>query len=481
MRVGKTLKVGMLVVTFGASACSQRQERLPDAVPIPLPSQEAAGLDVRRIEAVADSLVGIHLADGLMPGVSVAVMHRGALIFERGYGLADVETPTSATPQTVYRIASVTKQFTAALVMRLAEAGRLTLEDPLAIHLPGYPDHATKVAVRHLLNHTSGIRDYAELGTEYWLREFRLDLSEAEMLALFAEHPLEFEPGARHRYSNSGYYILGLVAERVAGAPYGEVLERELLDPLGLTNTQYCDNREIVPNRAEGYANERDGTLVNAIYVSTQVYGAAGALCSTAGELARWTELLHGGKVVSSDALERMTSPTVLTNGDTVTYGYGLDLVDFHGHRKIAHGGDMTGFTAYVTHYPDAALTIAVLANSENARPGAIEVALATAALEIDPAIVDIPLSEVEAERYRGRYAVGSGDGALPVEVLVENRQMQVRIGRGRPQRYRFQGDHVFVPYYNDEIRLVFHLEGERAVSVTHHQRGRAVEARRVD
>lgn len=444
-------------------------------------SSPARALDVPRIEAVADSLAQGQMSAGLTPGITVAVAKDGEVVFARGYGQADVEAGAAAHRETVYEIGSLTKQFTAAIVMRLVDAGSLSLDDPIAKHLPDYPTQGHRVTVRHLLNHTSGIKDYAELGHKYWVRDFRLDLSDQEMLALFAKQPFDFEPGQKYRYNNSGYYLLGMIITKVTGTPYEQYVDRELLQPLGLSKTRYRDNREVIRCRADGYAYERDGRLVKAPYVSTRIYGGAGGLCSTAGDLVRWTHLLHSGGVVSAASLEQMTAPTVLANRDTVTYGFGLDLARLGDLHKITHGGDAAGFNCRLTHYPTSGVTIAVLTNSdEGMPPHRLEEALARASHGMElPTVRDLPLTADDVARYEGTYLVGTGQGATEVRVTAKDGQLNVRVGGGRTSRFRYQGDHVFIPDFDHTVRLVFGVENGRAQSVSIHQAGKTTLANR--
>lgn len=337
-----------------------------------------------RVEAVADSVARAQIAAGIAPGVSLAVAQDGEVVFARGYGLADVEQAVAARPETAYEIRSVTKQFTAALVMRLVEAGTLSLDAPITTHLPDFPTRGRKVTVRHLLSHTSGLPDYAfrHESTPQW---HRLDLLYEEMLDLWAGRPFESEPGDQHSYNNFGYYLLGEIVGRVTGLPWTVTLERDVLRPLGLDHTGACDARQIVPGRARGY-ERYEGQFVNAPYVSLGVFGGAGALCSTVGDLARWSHLLHSGRVVSPASLAQMTAPTRLAGGDTVPYGFGLELDRIHGRRAVLHGGTRPGFGSYLVHYPDDGLTVVVLMNSGASRAvaPAMEAALSRAAFGAD-------------------------------------------------------------------------------------------------
>ncbi|TVP53823.1 MAG: class A beta-lactamase-related serine hydrolase, partial [Gemmatimonadales bacterium] len=199
-----------------------------------------------------DSLGQATVDSGRSVGLGLGVFHAGEPVFSEGFGWADLEHRVPVTDSTVFRIGSVTKQFTAAAILRLAEEGALSLDDELTRFLPDYPTGDHPITVRHLLNHTSGIPNYTALGAA-WLSGITLDRSHDEMLALFQDEPLDFEPGQRFAYSNSGYYLLGMVIEEVTGRPYDEFMEEDIFEPLGLRDTSYCWERPIVARRARGY------------------------------------------------------------------------------------------------------------------------------------------------------------------------------------------------------------------------------------
>lgn len=444
-------------------------------------SLSAQELDRDRLEHVADSVAHHHLASDAAPGITVAVARDGEIVLRKGYGTADAELGVAAGPGTVYRIGSITKQFTSALVMRLVEAGELSLDDPITDYLPDYPTQGHTVTIRHLLNHTSGIKSYTGLGETFW-GVANDDLSEAELIELFDDLPFDFEPGAEYRYNNSGYYLLGVIIGKVTGTPYADHLEGSLLEPLGLDHTLYCGNRRIVPERAEGYAYDEVGELVNARYISMANPGAAGAVCSTVGDLVRWTELLHDGEVVGASSLEAMTTPTVLASGDTAPYGFGLGLGELEDHRKVQHGGGINGFSAYLARYPEDALTIAVLTNSGSGDPGAIEDALARTIYGLPfPVIEDLPLTDRELQRYAGEYTLEVGGRDVPLRVFAEDGQLFIRAGDQSPDRLKHQGDGVFVPGFSNDVRFVFRGEGARADTVILQQGDSEYEGRRVN
>lgn len=399
-----------------------------------------------------DQTVDASMRRDRVPGVSIAIEHKGELLVARGYGLADVENRVPATEHTVYRIGSVTKQYTAAAVSKLAEQGRLSLDDPIEKHLPRFPTRGRSITVAQLLDHTSGIKGYTEM-PEFWEKS-RLDLSHEEMAALIAAAPFEFEPGERFQYNNSAYYLAGLVIEAASDHTYAEFLEDTFFEPLGLFETHYLDNAPIIPNRAEGYALE-DDELVNDEPLSMRVPYSGGSLGSSTRDLLAWQRALTSGRVVSPESFERMTTPATLRSGDKSHYGLGLGLSSHDGHRKIAHGGGINGFLSQVSWYPEDELFVIVLTNSTSANPGPLANQLARLVLHIpEPHFEAVALTEEELRRYVGTY----NPGRSPISVVLEDGSLSFQ-----GQALVPLGNHTFVPELDPEGRLTFEMEGEKA------------------
>ncbi|MFD2999315.1 serine hydrolase domain-containing protein [Pontibacter toksunensis] len=451
------------------SGCTPKEQAYKSAaVPAessPVPDE---AIPVSLLESIADSMANNYITAGDVPGMTVAIAREGKVIFSRSYGKADVEMDVAAGPETVYNIASVTKQFTAAAIMRLVEAEKISLDDPLTKYLPDYPTQGHHVTLRHLLTHTSGIRDYT-LRNEAMPNWFALDLSYKDMIVLWGNRPFDFKPGEGYDYCNMGYYLLGQVIEKVTGTPWADYAEPQLLQPLGLRHIFFNDLKRVIPNRAEGYLHEGE-KLINVPYRNLRVFSAGGGLCSTVGDLIRWTYLLHNGQVVSPESLRQMTTPTVLASGDTVGYGYGLYINETGGHRKIYHGGTF-GFGAYLSHYPEDGLTIGILSNSSKGRERAeqLETALARAALNV--VVQDLPVSNEEIVRYEGVYTYQSTPTKMrELRVFSEDGQLKAQFGNGRALRLRSQGNHYFIPEKVDDMRIAFNVENGRAESLQIHE-----------
>lgn len=342
-------------------------------------AQVASGADTRMAVAV-DRVAAKALASKAAAGFALAVMRDDRVVLARGYGMADLEQRTPATADTVFRIGSITKEFTAAAVLKLAEAGKLSLDDPLAKYLPTFP-RGGEVTLRQLLLHTSGIADYTSAPGFLALspREFTTD----EMTALIAgAKPLyDFAPGTAWRYSNSGFFLLGRVIEQASGQRYADYVRTALLSPLGLRSIAVDDVAEIVPHRAHGY-DKSTGKPVgfsNASHLSLSVAGAAGAVRATAVDLARWHQALLGGRVIKPNSVRMMLEPGRVADGRLASaarrlapgeteppsdFGFGIYTSKAGGRTQIGHGGSINGFNAAVQYFPAERVTIVLLTNT---------------------------------------------------------------------------------------------------------------------
>lgn len=438
------------------------------------PAATAAALPAE-VAARLDSIARAAVSNGVTPGLSVAVAQGDRILFARGYGLADVERGDSVREETVFRSGSVTKQFTAAAILRLAEQGRLSLDDEITRFLPDFPTQGHRVTVRHLLNHTSGIRSYTSLGPR-WAVRMGEDLAPEELIALFRDEPFDFAPGERFLYNNSGYFLLGMIIEQVTGQAYAEYVERELLHPLGLTGITYCPN-EPAAGHAHGYQPAAGGHAPSPPISMTHPY-AAGALCATASDLVRWNHALVSGRVVRPESYRRMTTPDTLTSGEATAYGFGLGLGSLEGVRLVSHTGGIPGFSAVLSYFPERDLSIAVLTNNQAANAGMLGARMSRVVLDLSqPEVRDLALDAAERARYSGTYDLG----LLQLRVFEEGDRLMAQ-GTNQPSfRLLAQGEHEFRAAFDPTVRLVFRVEGERAESLTLHQGGAVIEGRRID
>jgi D-alanyl-D-alanine carboxypeptidase len=418
-----------------------------------------------------EKLINESLHEKKAASYAAAVVKDGRLILAKGYGYSDLENDVPATAETVYRLGSITKQFTAMAVMMLAEQGKLSIDDELTKFLPDYPLQEHKVTIGHLLNHTSGIKSYTELPNFRKLSKH--DLSRDELLALFKNEPFTFEPGAKWRYNNSGYYLLGVVIDKASGQSYADFLAKNIFRPLNMTATRYGDLNAIIPHRAQGYRPFL-GALTNDDPMNMNTPGAAGGLVSNVLDLVKWDQALEAGLLVSASSYEAMYRPTKLADDKTQPYGYGWGLGDLEGHRKISHGGGINGFSTMIARYPDDRLCVIVLSNTA----GPLENKIAKLRLGIeDKPIEDLPTDAEMLRPFVGSYqrdeqrvTISSEEGKLYVQPP------------GRPKnRLKYQGNNTFVPAEDAEVRITFDVKGDRAESFELRNPGGSFRATRVE
>ncbi len=311
--------------------------------------------------------VRAELARQNIPGLSLAVLRGDSVLLSRGFGYANVELRALASDSTIYQSGSVGKQFTAAAVVMLSEAGRLSLDDSITRYFPNAPRGWRGITIRHLLTHTSGIPDYADSTLD-----LRRDYTEDQLVRLAARMPLKFRPGEHWSYSNTGYLLLGILIHRLTGAFYGEFLHDRIFGPTGMATTRIISEADIVPNRAAGYRLV-DGKLQNQEWVSPTLNTTAdGSLYFTVRDLSRWAIALNHQRIPSKAGLEASWTPVRLNDGGTFPYGFGWGIDQQRGFRRIGHGGSWQGFRTSIERYPDFNLTVVVLSNLAQAEPESI-------------------------------------------------------------------------------------------------------------
>ncbi len=296
------------------------------------------------------------------PGMSVAVVVDGRIAWARGFGLADVENEVGAGPETVYRIASISKPISATAILQLVEKGKLSIDDPVTKHVPSFPDRGLGVTLRHLLTHTSGIRHYK--GGEMDLKD-HFDSVEAA-LEIFKDDPLLFTPGSQYSYSSYAYNLLAAVVENVSGLTFEAYLRENVWRPAGMTATRLEHQGEIVPRRSRQYVL-RGARAANAPFADLSVKWAGGGIISTVEDLARFAIALDQGVLLKTETLETMYEPMTLNDGSRTTYGLGWDSQVENGRRWIAHGGGATGGSTYILRLPEKRFAVAIAANVQDA------------------------------------------------------------------------------------------------------------------
>jgi CubicO group peptidase (beta-lactamase class C family) len=331
------------------------------AVAQPAATPPATAQDAVRLEDFVQPAIQKHNFMG-----TVLVARGDEILLNKGYGQANVEWNIPNTPATKFRLGSLTKQFTAASILLLEERGKLAIEDPLSQHIADVPAAWSAITLHHLLTHTSGIPNVTALPEFATYQPFATTVEKT--IALVRDKPLDFAPGDRMSYSNSGYLVLSHLVERISGQSYETFLKANILDPLGMKDSGLDSNATIIPRRAAGYTNSATG-LVNAGFVHMSVPHGAGAMYSTTEDLLRWERGLFGGKVLSEASLRKMTTP--FKNN----YALGVSVVTLNGKTRITHGGGIQGFNTALSYDPDARIVVVVLANVNG--PAADNLALA--------------------------------------------------------------------------------------------------------
>jgi CubicO group peptidase (beta-lactamase class C family) len=335
-------------------------------------SSPAAGQASSALDSI-DRYVKAEMARYRIPGLSVAVLHGDSVVMSRNYGFANLELRVPATDSTMYEVGSVTKQFTAAATVILAEQGRLSLDDPITRFLPEGSAKWRPITIRHLLTHTSGISDAAMDS----VLDSRRDYTEGDLARLAAAQPLEFAPGDRWSYSSTGYVLLGIIIHRVTGQSYGDFLRDHLFHSVGMPTARVISEPDIVPNRADGYQLVND-TLKNQEWVSPSLNATAdGGLLLSVRDLTQWAIALNHSRTPSQRGLDASWTPVRLKNGGTYPYGFGWDVTQQRGYRRIGHSGAYQGFQASIQRYPDFGLTVVVLDNLAQSNPPAMAFGIA--------------------------------------------------------------------------------------------------------
>ncbi len=344
------------------------------------------------------------------PGAAVIVVRDGRVLFRKAYGMADLELGVPLQPDMVFRLGSITKQFTATAILMLAEEGKLTLQDPIEKHLPGYPTQGHVITIEHLLTHTSGIQSYTDMPG--WMTSRILSpMTVTELVDGFKKEPMQFAPGERFVYNNSAYILLGAVVEKASGKAYEAFVRERIFQPLGMTSSYYGSTEAIIPKRVPGYTKEGDQPR-NARYLSmTQPY-SAGSLASTVDDLARWDASLYAESILKRSSLEGAWTPYVLKSGKATGYGYGWAVSTLRGRRAVDHGGGIFGFSTYAVRMPDERLYVAVLCNSDSPPAAPSYLGKKIAALVLGdpfPEPAAITLEPRLLERYAGVYRIDEG------------------------------------------------------------------------
>jgi|DewCreStandDraft_5_1066085.scaffolds.fasta_scaffold00029_124 CubicO group peptidase (beta-lactamase class C family) len=425
------------------------------------------------IASKIDEYMNAHVRVNRFSG-AILVAREGKVLLSKGYGWANAEHEVPNTPQTKFRLGSITKQFTAMAILLLEERGRLKVHDPICTYVPNCPEAWREITIHHLLTHTSGIPNFTNFPDYAKTQCLPEPSPPASTLERFRDKPLDFPPGERMSYSNSGYIVLGYILEKVAGESYEAFLRKNIFEPLKMVNTGYDTNRQILKHRASGYTWQGDA-LINAAYIDMTIPHAAGALYSTVEDLYLWDQALYTERLVSKTSLEKMFTPF------KDDYAYGWIVTTHLGRKVIGHGGRINGFSTFLARYPDDKVLVVVLSNLESAPSGRIARDLAAivfgepyglprerVAITLDPKIYDAYVGQYELAPNLLLTITKAGDrlmlhvgGQPPIELLPESETK------------------FFLRIVDAQITFVKNERGE----VTHlllHQDGRTQPAKRI-
>jgi CubicO group peptidase (beta-lactamase class C family) len=335
------------------------------SLPLPLGAQRGSVSDTttRVVDRVFEAYSGTN-----SPGCALGVSRNGRVVYERGYGMANLETGTPITPASIFHVASVSKQFTAMSIMLLARDGKLSVDDDIRKYLPEIPSYGTTITIRNLLTHTSGIRDQWNLIALARGRFEEDRITEADVMDILSRQTaLNFTPGAEYLYSNSGFTLLGVIVKRESGKSLRDFADERIFKPLGMTSTHFHDDYAmLVPGRTSAYAMRGGSWHVSIPNFDT--YGAT-SLYTTVGDLLKWEANLDNPTVGDGAIVARMEAPTILTGGDTSTYGFGLVAERYRGARVVGHNGADAGYRSAAERFPELGLAIVVFCNFAAANP----------------------------------------------------------------------------------------------------------------
>ncbi|HEY3741542.1 MAG TPA: serine hydrolase domain-containing protein [Bryobacteraceae bacterium] len=375
---------------------------------LPLMAQPASD-----VAAKADAYVESYVKAGKFSG-SVLIAKDGKVILSRGYGMADIELDVPNKPETKFRLGSITKQFTSAAILQLQEQGKLSVTDEISKYIPDPPETWKGITIHHLLTHTSGIPSYTD-NHDYIEHMRDVTASPLEFLSRFRGKPLEFKPGSQFKYDNSGFFLLGVIIERVSGMKYEDYLRQHIFDKVGMSDTGYDWPTTILKNRASGYSMDK-GKIINAEYLDMGQPYAAGSLYSTVLDLYKWDRALYTTNVMSAKSKEAAFTPH-LSN-----YGYGWFIEQQHGHKTVGHGGGINGFSTVIRRAIEEDAVAIVLSNNDyTGTPGKMGKELLGLVLgeDVHPYVErqEITADPKTFERLTGKYQVGP----MAVEVRVDN------------------------------------------------------------
>ena len=360
----------------------------------------------KQLTAKFDQLLSEQFKTG-ETGAAALVSRKGQIIYKKAFGMANMELNIPMQPDNVFRIGSISKQFTAVAILQLMEQGKLNLQDDITKFIPDYPTHGHKITIEHLLTHTSGIQSYT--GMKEFGTISRLDKTPEELIAFFKNQPMEFAPGTKWNYNNSGYFLLGYIIEKLSGKTYPEYVEENIFKPLGMTNSFYGSDSRIIKNRAAAYSKNEKG-FINAEPLSMTLPYAAGSLQSTVEDLYKWNQAVQGYKLVKKESLDKAFTSYILADGKKTGYGYGWGLGNLQGSQTIEHGGGIPGFLTQGIYLPKEDVFVAVFSNCDCNGPEDVAVKLGALAIGKPFEYKEINADTIAMKQVTGVYEMAGND-----------------------------------------------------------------------
>lgn len=388
------------------------------------------------------------------PGATAIVVNKGQVIYKKAVGMADMELNVLLQTDMIFRIGSISKQFTAVAILQLVEQGKLSLQDELKKHVPELPFKET-ITIEQLLNHTSGIVSYTS--KQDFSGKMRTDMKPMEIIHLTSKDSLEFKPGSKWNYNNTGYIILGYIIEKLSGKTYEEYVHQHLFAPAGMNNSFYGSEAKIIRNRAKGYERENN-VLQNSDYISMTLPYAAGSLLSTVEDLWKWNKALYSYKLIKKESVDKATTPYILPTGKSTRYGYGLSINLVQGSKAIEHGGGIPGFLTDAIYLPNEDVFVAVFSNCDCKSPDNVTYKIAALAIGKPLNLTAIPLSETEAKAYEAIYT--NEDGEERIIRYVNGKLTSKRGGGTQFVIEKFEKDKFFFENSVSQIEFVRNKSG---------------------
>jgi len=357
-------------------------------------------------------------------GAIALISSHGKIIYKKAFGMANLELNVPMQTTNVFRIGSITKQFTAIAILQLMEQGKLNLQDVITKFIPNYPLQGETITIEHLLTHTSGIRDFTSIKDT--VQRSKRDFTPTELINFFQNQPMRFAPGTRYEYSNSNYTLLGYIIEKITGKTYQQYLEANFFQPLGMTSSFYGNDTMIIKNRATGYT-KGEKQIENSTAISMTQPFAAGSILSTVEDLFKWQQAVQLYKLVKKETLEKAFTRYTLANGKETSYGYGWRFGFIQQSPSIGHGGLISGFKTMALYLPKEDVYVVVLSNCDCSSPENVTAKLAAVAIGKPYTDKEITLTNSILQTYAGVYENEKGDQAI---ISVEDGKLYSKLGR---------------------------------------------------